>query len=186
MITGQLRVADIPVTPWRNGGGTTQELVSWPPGDSRFDWRVSIATIASDGPFSAFPGVDRTLTLIGGDGIRLHGPDLDLLVDTLHAPVDFAGDLWLDCTLIGDRPCTALNVMSRRGHGRAEIEIVTGPWASPGISHGLLLGLTGHWQVDSRRLTAGSGWWWAGPRREWRLQPGTPADRIAVISWEPE
>lgn len=59
--------------PWKNGGGMTRELVCQPPDadmDS-FDWRVSIAHIASDGPFSSFSGVDRIITLLSGGGVHL-------------------------------------------------------------------------------------------------------------------
>ena len=34
-------------------------------------WRVSVAEIARDGPFSSFPGVDRMLVLLSGHGVRL-------------------------------------------------------------------------------------------------------------------
>jgi environmental stress-induced protein Ves len=52
--------ARLPAISWKNGGGTTREVVTQPPGAAfdEFNWRVSIATIASDGPFSTFPGVD--------------------------------------------------------------------------------------------------------------------------------
>ncbi|MGO2464335.1 MAG: HutD family protein, partial [Serratia proteamaculans] len=36
--------ASLPVTPWRNGGGETREIASWPLGAQDFDWRASIAT----------------------------------------------------------------------------------------------------------------------------------------------
>ena len=64
-------------TPWKNGGGVTREIVCQPPGAGMdaFDWRVSIAHIASDGPFSAFAGVDRIITLLEGAGVRLHSTD---------------------------------------------------------------------------------------------------------------
>ena len=61
-----LDLASTPPVPWKNGGGSTRELACWPPGagmDS-FAWRVSVATIARPGPFSAFPGVDRQIMLL--------------------------------------------------------------------------------------------------------------------------
>ncbi len=59
--------------PWKNGGGVTVEIAIHPQGASvdDFDWRVSMATVASDGPFSVFPGIDRTLSVLEGDGILL-------------------------------------------------------------------------------------------------------------------
>jgi len=53
---------NLPVSPWRNGGGETREILSWPPGKTDFDSRASIATIPQDGPFSSFPGNDRSIT----------------------------------------------------------------------------------------------------------------------------
>ena len=56
--------------PWKNGGGTTQEIACWPPGAglSEFGWRVSIATIAAPGPFSVFADIDRSIMLLEGEG----------------------------------------------------------------------------------------------------------------------
>ena len=57
-----LRAADYPRMPWKNGGGETAEILVEPAGaplDS-FDWRLSMARVAADGPFSLFPGVERT------------------------------------------------------------------------------------------------------------------------------
>lgn len=62
--------------PWKNGGGTTVEIAS-APGDADLDtfvWRVSVAEVARDGPFSAFPGVDRVIALVRGSGMRLESP----------------------------------------------------------------------------------------------------------------
>ena len=58
--------------PWKNGGGSTDEIATYPRGAGldAFDWRVSIAHVASDGPFSRFPGVERTITLLEGAGMR--------------------------------------------------------------------------------------------------------------------
>ncbi|MGR7000643.1 HutD/Ves family protein [Yinghuangia aomiensis] len=76
----------LPVTPWRNGGGETREVAAEPSADGGFAWRVSIATIAQDGPFSAFPGVDRTITLLEGAGVHLVGDGLDHLLDRIGGP----------------------------------------------------------------------------------------------------
>ena len=72
-------------SPWKNGGGTTQEIACWPPGAGleSFSWRISIARIARSGPFSAFPGIDRVITLLDGAGVRLHSAD---------GEIDHAGD----------------------------------------------------------------------------------------------
>ena len=51
--------------PWKNGGGVTSELARSPQADE-FDWRLSVAEVATDGPFSQFPGIDRLLVLLSG------------------------------------------------------------------------------------------------------------------------
>ncbi|MEH0072431.1 HutD family protein [Pannonibacter sp. Pt2-lr] len=59
--------------PWKNGGGITHELAVFPEtaGLEDFGWRLSMAEVASDGPFSAFTGIHRTLALVDGAGIGL-------------------------------------------------------------------------------------------------------------------
>jgi len=62
--------AGLSPVPWKNGAGSTTEIAVFPQdaGFTDFDWRVSLATIGADGPFSVFPGVDRTLALVEGHG----------------------------------------------------------------------------------------------------------------------
>lgn len=102
--------------PWKNGGGVTVEIAIHPQGASvdDFDWRVSMATVASDGPFSVFPGIDRTLSVLEGDGILLdvEGEETKLTVES--APLAFAADARSSARLIGSA-ITDLNVMTRRG-----------------------------------------------------------------------
>lgn len=111
-----LRAANYKVMPWKNGLGSTTEIAIFP-ADAKlddFDWRVSMAQVTSDGPFSSFPGIDRTLLVIDGAGIDLnvHGR-VPVRIDrnTIHS---FPGDQQTSATLI-DGPITDLNVMSRRG-----------------------------------------------------------------------
>lgn len=103
-------------TAWKNGGGSTTEIAISPPGaglDS-FDWRISLATIASSGPFSVFEGIDRTLALVDGPGVTLdiEGEGRFVLGD--EQPVlEFAGEAQVLAT-VGARPTTDFNVMTRR------------------------------------------------------------------------
>ena len=68
-----IRNEDLVRVPWKNGGGTTAEVAAFPEGSGfeTFGWRISMADVASDGPFSLFPGIDRTLIVVEGDGIEL-------------------------------------------------------------------------------------------------------------------
>lgn len=111
-----VRHADCRPMPWKNGGGVTTEIVAWPPaaGLSDFDWRISMAQVASGGPFSVFPGIDRTLTVLAGT-MRLAVGELRAVELTPHAqPYAFPGDVGTEATLV-DGPVVDFNVMTRRG-----------------------------------------------------------------------
>ena len=108
--------ASLESTPWMNGGGSTTQIAIAPPGAGveRFDWRISLACIAKDGPFSRFEGVDRTLALVDGPGMILDidGDSRFLLCD--EDPVlEFAGESRVVATLAG-APGIGMNVMTRR------------------------------------------------------------------------
>ncbi len=98
-----LRRADCPTRPWRNGGGVSHEI-AWHEDD---DWRLSLAEITRDGPFSDYAGFDRTLTVIG-DGLRFNGTPIG------PAPHSFRGEDAIHATLHAG-PVLAFNVITRRG-----------------------------------------------------------------------
>ncbi|MEV7444468.1 HutD family protein [Streptomyces sp. NPDC091204] len=125
-----LRAAHRGATPWKNGGGVTREIAARPEGAGTgdFAWRVSLAEVAADGPFSSFPGVDRTLTLAEGAGMDLAVAGVRHLVDERFAPRDFAGDEPTDCRLL-DGPVVNFNVMYRRSETRAQTAVVRGALA---------------------------------------------------------
>lgn len=116
MTVRPLPAAERAVVPWRNGGGVTREIVARPEGADMGDflWRVSLADVAADGPFSAFAEVDRILTLVEGEGMHLTVGGEARRVDTRFVPQGFPGDLPTDCRLLGG-PVVNLNVMWRRG-----------------------------------------------------------------------
>src|SRR6478609_7259380 len=108
--------------PWKNGGGTTWEVAVHPRDApwTDFEWRVSIAGVASDGPFSTFPGIDRTLVVLEGSGMRLTGIGEAPVDVRLHDVVAFAGEAQVDSRLLAG-PTRDFNVMTRRGVVRAEV-----------------------------------------------------------------
>ncbi|WP_411035316.1 HutD family protein [Shinella sp. BYT-45] len=115
--TRLLRNGDHRRMPWKNGGGETVEVAVHPEGAglSDFGWRVSMATVASDGPFSVFPGIDRTLAVLSGDGMALAIEGLgERLLTPQSAPLAFPADAPTTARLTGG-PVTDLNVMTRRG-----------------------------------------------------------------------
>jgi len=108
---------------WRNGLGWTTELALAPRADvaGEFDWRISIAEIDSDCEFSAFPGIDRSLMLIEGDGIELSGEAF--ATQTLRARgqvARFPGEQAPHCRVIG-APSRDFNAMTRRDAYRHEL-----------------------------------------------------------------
>ena len=176
--------AALPATPWKNGGGTTREIVCQPAGagmDS-FVWRVSIASIAQAGPFSAFPGVDRVIMLLDGDGVRLHAPGIDHALDTPGQPFAFSGDVALDCDLLGGAS-TDFNVMARRSRLRAEVQVLSAAQHIPESAQGLLLAVRGTWHLQAGahdfHCTSGSGLWWDLPT-SWQA---TPLENQAQLVW---
>ncbi len=111
-----LRASAYTAMPWKNGKGATKEVAVFPPGAglNDFVWRVSMATLTEDAAFSAFDGVDRTLTVVegaihlslaGGYPRRL-GPEVP--------PFDFAGEsrAWAH---LPTGAALDFNVMVRRG-----------------------------------------------------------------------
>jgi environmental stress-induced protein Ves len=121
MVSPALVARWLPVTaqkivPWRNGSGSTREVAIEPPSASvatGFVWRVSIAGVAADGPFSSFPGIDRSLWLLRGAGMELTiDGDSTRLVRPLQR-IDFAGEASVQARLLGG-PTEDLNVMVAR------------------------------------------------------------------------
>ena len=98
---------------WKNGAGWTSEILRVPDSDA-WHWRLSIAEIETDAPFSAFPGVHRELVLLSGNGLRLRfddGASHDLLPP--HDKLRFAGERTAFGELI-DGPTRDFNLMWKR------------------------------------------------------------------------
>ena len=153
-----IRAAECRTMPWKNGGGTTTEIAVFPEGASLtgFDWRISMAHVGADGPFSSFPGIDRTLSVLSGHGIRLaFGDGEAVALDRTSAPFFFAADRAVDGLLV-DGPIDDLNVMGRRGAWTHRVERLTSG-GSVSVDDGLLVLIArkGDWQVKGTALPAG-------------------------------
>jgi environmental stress-induced protein Ves len=108
---------------WRNGLGWTREIHAQAATGKSGDWawRLSIAEIEHDAPFSAFPGVERELVLLSGNGLRLRFVDGE--VRELHPPHDklrFAGERAVTGELL-DGPTQDFNLMWRRDLVEAQL-----------------------------------------------------------------
>jgi environmental stress-induced protein Ves len=109
--------------PWKNGRGVTFEIAVWPPaaGLDDFDWRLSTALIGEDAAFSRFTGIDRTLAIVGGQGVDLiFVPDQTIRLNQQSTPLSFPADHPVHARLV-DGPIVDLNVMTRRGRWRHHV-----------------------------------------------------------------
>jgi environmental stress-induced protein Ves len=120
-----LTQADYTRQPWKNGKGVTVELAR-EDRDGALLWRLSMATVAEDGPFSVFPGVERNLTVLTGPGFRLVGCDVALECLPLR-PVAFAGDVPVRAEGTAGQVSTDFNVMTARGLPLPEVAVVAAP-----------------------------------------------------------
>lgn len=159
--------------PWKNGRGVTEEIALGPPGTSfeagDFDWRVSRASVVEAGPFSPFPGLDRVLVVLEGAGLVLtHGAGSAPVTVGPLAPYRFPGEAATSATLLGG-PVRDVNVLTRRGRCRAEVEVVRSAAGEHTLAlpagEALLVAVAGAW----RARLAGPG---AGEPRAWTLSPG--------------
>lgn len=169
--------SSLPAQAWKNGGGVTYEVLCLPEGSdlAHFDWRVSIAQIASSGPFSRFPGVDRVITLLEGPGVRLRSDadGIDHRLDRPLAPFAFPGEAAVQAELLGGAS-QDLNVMTRRAARRAQVQVLRAEHRLPRSRQGLLLAVNGGWDLQggsSARLAAGEGLWWHDAEIAWSLVP---------------
>ncbi len=103
--------------PWKNGQGLTEEVTAFPEGAAvdGFDWRLSIAHVDADGPFSLFAGIDRTIALLEGEGLALDLPDGGMArLAPGGEPFSFPGEWAISSRNLGG-PTVDLNIMTRRG-----------------------------------------------------------------------
>ena len=152
-------------TRWKNGAGLTREIAVWPPGAAtdRFEWRLSVAELAHDAPFSAFAGIDRGIVVLEGAGMRLTDPQ-GAHVQALQplAPWSFGGERALHAEL-PHGPCRDFNVMTRRGRWHADLRVLRGSAAIASADATLLLAVRGRWRSAGDELQPMQGLLWAAP-----------------------
>lgn len=109
--------------PWANGKGTSYEVASNRDASNQWSWRVAIAPVVEDGPFSLLPGIDRQLVVINGNGMVLEvdGKTVDCLPSQVVA---FSGDATAYARLI-DGPSVDLGLMTVKGLYAGSISVVT-------------------------------------------------------------
>jgi environmental stress-induced protein Ves len=188
--------AEYRAMPWRNGRGTTHEIVREPDGAVDFAWRLSLADVPASGPFSPFPGYERIVVLVSGEGFGLDfGPRGSARLTSAARVAQFSGDWQTSCTLIG-APCSDLSWMVRRSDARAAVTLLElSTQGAHSFSHdavGAFFCVSG-----GARLAAGEGREFAlaewdtalvGPTgaRHWRLRPTAASTVIACLSAIPQ
>ena len=111
--------------PWKNGLGVTEEIAIAPEGATLADsflWRLSSALVQADGPFSLFPGYDRTLVVIDGAGMILDADGKRTTLARLDAPFVFPGEASVTSAL-SEGPIRDFNVMALRGKVRSRTRL---------------------------------------------------------------
>ncbi len=165
-------VEAIAPTRWKNGAGLTREIAVAPAGASTdaFDWRLSVAELERDAPFSAFAGVDRCIVVLDGMGMRLVDAR-GALVQPLQplAPWSFEGERVLQAEL-PDGPCRDFNVMTRRGRWRAVLRVLRESAEVEAADATLLLAVRGRWRNAGQTLDRMQGLLWEAPHGPARVQ----------------
>lgn len=175
---------------WRNGGGTTRELLAWP---SAHSWRlrISVAEVESDGPFSTFAGVERWFAVVAESGVELSIGGATHRLTAADAPLRFSGEAATSCRLL-DGPTRDLNLMLRGMRGGMFAAVAGQPWRSRATHCGLFATVAGECRGDGTiavpahcllwfdrapaelcfapadAASSGIGWWLAATPREQR------------------
>lgn len=130
-----------PRMPWRNGGGTTQEVACNPGGSTAaFDWRLSIADVGQDGGFSAFAGYQRIITVLEGQGIELTVDGRRQAPLAPRRAYAFSGGAQVECRLVGG-PIRDFNLIysPARYDARLQWAAGEGPWTFHSSAHSVLV-----------------------------------------------
>ncbi len=185
MSVERIDLAHIAPQPWKNGAGLTREIALAESNIGGFDWRISLAEVERDAPFSAFPGVDRCVVLLRGAGMRLRSADgrLDHRLTAPLAPFHFAGDGVLDATLV-EGPCSDFNVMTRRGAFRSEVTCHRTATELSGGDVTLLLCCEGEWVVEAgtpQVLHPMQALLWHAPRASIAVRPAFAASEPGAL-----
>ncbi|MGR3678825.1 MAG: HutD/Ves family protein [Paracoccaceae bacterium] len=136
--------------PWKNKGGVTRPLAA-----DGTKWRLSLADITKDGPFSTFPGWHRILTIVRGKGLILSNTDLHMTANPWQ-PLAFDGATPLAGALI-DGPAQAFNLMYDPDQVSAQlVRLEPGAHHAPAALSVIFVG-AGQVQTDSACFTAGKG-----------------------------
>ncbi len=180
---------------WKNGCGWTRQIYRQPDTED-WAWRLSIAEVDQDGPFSTFEGVERELVLLHGNGMRLEFADgREHMLEPPHGRLRFPGERPLQAGLL-DGPTHDFNLMWRRDCIDAQLWLrpLVGPmlfFADPGTTWVVHLvsgqarfdvasGLPPLWMGDTALLRPGAG------RSRFALEGGGELLAIKLVERSPD
>lgn len=136
-----------------------------------------MADIDSDGPFSAFPGVERWFAVLAGVGVALTFAAGERHVLCGDPPLAFDGGAAPECRLL-DGPTRDLNLMSTGKRSTMRAVVPGAAWDEPFAMRGLFTGSAGRWSADGKKCDLGAHtllWEDAAQPGEWRFEPAGPA-----------
>lgn len=102
-------------TRWKNGLGEARQVASGPGHRDAFEWQVSIARMTGKLPFSEYPGIDRSLCIIGGEGLLIASPFRTLTLTSESDPLHFPGEEPIVGATMGSVEMVDFNVLTKRG-----------------------------------------------------------------------
>lgn len=132
-----IRRSKFKTVPWKNGGGITHEVAKAKVG-GKLQWRLSLAEVDSDEPFSLFPGLARILTVIDGEGMDLRDASAAIAHDVPPlTPVHFSGDDQLHGILRSGK-CLDFNLIYDPQRFSGSMQVVSGENRSDDLTGGIL------------------------------------------------
>ncbi|WP_426575493.1 HutD/Ves family protein (plasmid) [Xenorhabdus stockiae] len=153
---------ELPREQWVGGIGEVRDIVCWPNADD-FAWRACFTSIHKNGVLGHFPGIDRSIVLLKGKGLRLTSPGfLEHELVQKIAPFHFSGNTPGNAELL-DGSVQCFNIMTRNSEWVSEISFVTDERKLPTSHSGVLYVLKGRWEItgtNNVQLAFGQGAWW--------------------------
>jgi len=157
MATTVIRWDDHKLVPWKNGRGVTRDIALGHRPDGTMQWRLGLATVDRDGPFSDFTGYKRIIMMLDGDGMILDfGGHGEATLDRAFVPVVFEGAWATTARLLGG-PTHDLNVVTAHQDARSEVAVLPVTERLKVVGRGLTFVhvLAGHIAVADAVLAAG-------------------------------
>ncbi len=185
-----LRPSEYLAMPWKDGGGVTDQIAIEPPDATLaggFLWRLSLARVNRAGPFSCFPGYERTLLLVEGGGVELEfGVHGRASLDEPFHPIAFSGD-WETHASLTHGPVRDLGIISDRARVRQVVRVLdlgTEPIPIPPGPTAWIIALKGHCRLAPQGLNL-------APLDAVRLDEevseatGSPGARCLLVRFDP-